>query len=382
MTTDYEIVRYRPEFLEPVLELQKHLWGTDPAVNRAYLEWKYEQNPYRTPPLIYLVLSKGSVVAMRGMFGVNWEAGDPSRTYPGVCPEDLVIAPEHRNRGLLNRIMRHSFRDLQEMGYPYLYSLSAGPITLMSSLSMGWRNAGSMRPYRRVTRQAEAFHRVRRYLGRKRFLWRYADRLTLRNCFAREQPLLDLVKRKGAVPWNIGSRISLERVAKPGEMARLVRRVGHDGRIRHVRDETYLTWRFRNPLHRYLFLYWEEPELEGYMVLQEYLSELRNRVRVNIVDWEATSERVRIGLLEAAIQLRPISELSIWTATLGEETKDLLRGSGFLPVPEREGVEHVQICLLVRAAGDDRLRDEWSIGGLRLQDLGNWDLRMIYSMDG
>jgi hypothetical protein len=46
-------------------------------------------------------------------------------------------------------------------------------------------------------------------------------------------------------------------------MADLVRRLGHDGRLRHVRDERYLAWRYRNPLYEYRFLVRESDRLEG-----------------------------------------------------------------------------------------------------------------------
>jgi hypothetical protein len=184
----------------------------------------------------------------------------------------------------------------------------------------------------------------------------------------------------------IGSRIVVERGVRAAEMAELVSGIGYDGRIRHVRDQEYLSWRFRNPLHRYLFLYWKEKELEGYLVLQQDVSEISmSRVRVNIVDWEATSERVRAGLLRAAIHLSPFADLNIWTATLGNETKNLLRDVGFRPVREGQegaGVDQEQPCLLVRSVRADVPEAAWSLGNRRLPDMADWDMRMLYSMQG
>ena len=73
----YEIVKYTPEFKGQVVELQKHLWGADVALNAAYLEWKYEQNPYEDTPLIHLALCGGEVVGMIGRFGGRWQIGRP-----------------------------------------------------------------------------------------------------------------------------------------------------------------------------------------------------------------------------------------------------------------------------------------------------------------
>ncbi len=36
-------------------------------------------------------------------------------------------------------------------------------------------------------------------------------------------------------------------------------------------------------------------------------------------------------------------------------------------------------ALLVRPVSDELLKTDWALGGIRLLDLGNWDLRMIVS---
>ncbi|HKZ41902.1 MAG TPA: hypothetical protein VJ044_13135, partial [Candidatus Hodarchaeales archaeon] len=56
MDSKYTMANYQPEFKKQVVELQKHLWSPSAALNAAYLEWKYERNPYLDTPLIYLAL--------------------------------------------------------------------------------------------------------------------------------------------------------------------------------------------------------------------------------------------------------------------------------------------------------------------------------------
>ena len=56
MSPSYEIIRYRPEFRDQVIELQKHLWSGDTAFNSAYFRWKYETNPYADDIPIYLAV--------------------------------------------------------------------------------------------------------------------------------------------------------------------------------------------------------------------------------------------------------------------------------------------------------------------------------------
>ena len=385
MKHEYEIVKYRPDHRNDVAELQKGLWSPDSELNGSYLEWKYERNPYLNPPLIHLALYGGEVVGMRGMFGVNWEVGVPRNTVAGIYPDDLVIAPDHRNRGLITKIMEVALKDLGMKGYRYVYSLSAGSITRISSLAMGWRSVGSMQPQHWHSSRAAWFQRMRRSFQQTRFVWRFADRLPYRHWGERQQPLQEFCNPEGMEPRKIGHRIVVEQRVRAVDMARLVSMIDYDGRIRHVRDADYLSWRYRNPLHRYLFLYREGDGLEGYLVLQQYLSELSNRLRVNIVDWEGTTARVRSELLHGAIRLGPFADLNIWTATLGDEAKALLRKSGFRPVPEGQegaGVGQDQPCLLVRSVRDDVPEVDWFLDTHRLLDMANWDIRMVYSMQG
>ena len=383
MKYDYEIVPYQPDFKKDVVELQKFLWSPDPQLNTAYLEWKHECNPYLQRPLLYLALYGKKVVGMRSMFGVRWEFGVPSKTVTGICPDDLVIAPDHRNRGLITKMMSAAFNDLEKEGYQYVYSLSAGKITRLASLAMGWRSAGSMQPQHWHSRRAAYFQRIRHIVGKTRFIWRYADKLPYRDWGDKQVPLHELCHLQGMRPRKIGSSITVEQRVRAGEMANLISKIEYDGRIRHVRDKDYLSWRYRNPLHRYLFLYWEEKDLEGYLVLQQHVSEFSSsKVRVNIVDWEATSQRVRAGLLRAAIHLSPFVDLNIWTATMGVEKKNLLRDVGFQPVQEGAGVDQEQPSLIVRSVRADVPEAEWSLGNRGLLDMANWDIRMIYSMQG
>ena len=112
MNEAYEISRYQPEDKADVAELQKDLWSSD-RLNTAYLEWKYEQNPYLDRIPIYLAWCRGELVGMRGFHGSRWEAGQPRQEFAFYCADDLVITPAHRNRGLVTRIMKVAFEDLR-----------------------------------------------------------------------------------------------------------------------------------------------------------------------------------------------------------------------------------------------------------------------------
>jgi hypothetical protein len=156
-------------------------------------------------------------------------------------------------------------------------------------------------------------------------------------------------------------------------MSQLVARLPKDGRIRHVRDETFFAWRFRNPLCNYRFLYLGRERLRGYLVLQQ--SPLANGERASIVDWEAESDLIRADLLSAVIEYGRFPELCIWHLGAAPAAEELVDLHGFKPLRARD-----EKSILVRSVRDDELDAAWMLGGRRLDDARQWDLRMSYSM--
>ena len=384
MDSKYTMANYQPEFKNQVVELQKHLWSPSADLNTAYLEWKYERNPYLDTPLIYLALYDGEVVGMRGMFGSRWEIGSPSKTFLGLCAEDMVVAPNHRNRGLVTKIMRFALNDLGNRGYSHVFSLSAGAVTFLASLAMGWRKVGSMQRMCWNPNQVSFLQRSRRFIIGHSLFWRFFDKFPspLHQWAVRQRPLYHLDRKRFRRRFKVSPCLSVQQAPRPEEMADLVRQIGNDGRIRHVRDRTYFSWRFQNPLSRYRFLFWDEAGLKGYLVLQEYVSRYLSRTKVNIVDWEATSVNICAELLRAAITLCDFTEMVAWSATMDGEKKILLRDTGFNPADDSKGMAQHQHCLLVRTVQDEMLDTDWAIDNVPLLDMANWDVRMIFSTMG
>lgn len=365
---DYEIVSYAPEFDAQIIDVQRHLWSGDPGRNAAYFRWKYRDNPFFDETLIRLALSGGRVVGMRGMFGTLWEVdGAAPRALP--CAEDLVVAPEHRNRGVVTRIMNAVFDDLARRGFPFAFSLSAGPVTFVGSLAGGWRSVGSFRPVG-LGETAPRMGRVRALARRVPLLRRVNGALRALRSRAGFRHL-DSEGSRSARP------VSLAREPRTDAMAELVARLPWDGRIRHVRSSAYFAWRFRNPLHEYRFLYRDGAGLEGYLVLQRSLSDRADAARINIADWEATDERVRAELLAAALDWGRFSRVRAWTVSAAEATRGLLQARGFAPLARDDVRRRSEGLLLRRPAG---AAGPWVLGSRAVLDIENWDLRMLYSM--
>jgi GNAT superfamily N-acetyltransferase len=375
--SDYEFISYQPQLRPLIIELQKNLWSSSTALNASYFDWKYGRNPYVKEPLIYLAMRNGKPVGMRGFFGVRWEGGSPARQTVCLYADDMVVAPEHRGNGLMSQIMNAAFRDLSGRNFSHAFNLSAGAVTLRSSLSMGWRSAGWAHPIRRRSWTASlqrglsiVEHRGPSLQGRLRSLVAGA-----------RQSLRGLGANRMHRHLRNNSAIRLEHAPRCAEMAELVARMRTNGKIRHVRDSEYFHWRFQNPLSRYWFLFWVEERLEGYLVLQEYTSDLADRVRLNIVDWEGTTPAAQSGLLEAASIFANDRPLWIWASTLPQLAIDMLKQRGFR-TPGMPPDPPLPPSILVRPLCHDPSDGEWRLVGQTMLDLANWDLRMLYSMHG
>lgn len=251
MGSRYEIVRYRGEHKGRVAALQAHLWSLDAVQATRYLEWKYEQNPYAEEPDIYLAFAGDALVGMRGFYGARWEAGRAAsrRQWSVPVADDFVIVPEHRNHGLATLIMRTALEDLARRGQRYALNLSGSQVTVMGSLAMGWKSAGPLEPIARAG--SSPAQRVRSMLQRTRLLWRFAESPLLKTAGERD-PFRQLDRSARHRP---AGSVAIERKPRLDAMSELVERLGHDGRIRHLRDREFLAWRFRNPLRLYRFLY-------------------------------------------------------------------------------------------------------------------------------
>ncbi|MGB5619476.1 MAG: hypothetical protein WBM78_21745, partial [Desulfobacterales bacterium] len=193
--------------------------------------------------------------------------------------------------------------------------------------------------------------------------------------------LVQLEKKRTRLKNDSNSRITVEQSPRPKEMAQLVERIGDDGRIQHVKDESYFVWRFQNPLSRYHFVYWDDPQLEGYLALQTPSQGNGTKVSLNVVDWEAASIQVLSGLLQAVFRGRTVTNLTLWSSTLSNEKIALLRRQGFDFVNKTGKIAHdIQLpTLLTRYICQDEPRTEWHLNDRSLLDLFNWNMRMIYS---
>ena len=366
----YEFVPYTPRFEAEVAALQRGLWTPDVRVNARYLRWKHFENPSGVEPLIYLALADGKMVAMRGFFGSRWEAGGAAESEPIPHADDLIVAPEHRNRGVLRPLMAYALADIARRGYRFVLNLGAQPVTVMSSLADGWRRVGGVAAAG-FDREPQSSRGIAALLKRARGLWRLEEAL-------RHPRLVRPFRRLDRAARADRSPIVVSRTPRPEAMAALIASRPWDGRIRHARDAAYLAWRFRHPFHEYRFLFWEEEDgLRGYLVLQRSMSRFNDGRRVRLVDWCAADERVLRDLLTTALAWGRFARFETWTATLDDATRVLLEEAGCTALTA-PGLRSLGRCLLLRSVDGT-----WPAVGERdpLQ-LESWKLRLLDAMEG
>jgi len=371
----YRIVSYGVEHKPLVAELARHLWSSDVQLNARYLDWKYHRNPYIREPLLYLAFSGEQLVGMRGAFGSKWEVGDPPECFILPYPDDLIVDPAHRVKGLHRRLMEFALDDLKQRGFHYVVNLSASQVTALGSLRMKWRNAGGFKPVLRRTRLRASIDRLVSHVRRWPFLWRWAE--DIEGIFGlTDDRVFDRIEARLLTGHEARQKSSLLIRSTPlvREMAELLAGLPRDGRIRHIRDEAYFEWRYRNPLNTYRFVYAAGDRLEGFLVLK---TSWADRGRVRIVDWEGRDDRVLEELLAAVVTCGGFQELHAWTATLAPSACSMYERHGFEPA--RRGYE---TSVLVRSLQEGELNKELLLGGRRLDSVESWDLRMINSMQG
>jgi hypothetical protein len=155
-------------------------------------------------------------------------------------------------------------------------------------------------------------------------------------------------------------------------MVNLKRELVTDPRIRHVQDEEYYTWRLQNPGSYYRYLFWEDSELQGYLILQA--TRFFPHHPVALVDWCASSDEIWAELLHAAIQLTQGEDLFTWSATMSEQEHGAFENAGFRPIPEGStNNPWIAAACPVR----EMLDQEWCLGDQRLLDIKNCDFRLL-----
>lgn len=320
--------RYSASDDDQVVALHSRVFGRDPALQDAYLRWKYDENP-RSPRRRFLLACRdGEIVATYASFAQEWRLGEAGGQPRMAGLSEIVIAPEHRGRGLLDELARAYDEMAIEDGLTHLLSLSAAPATYVVCRRTGWSDLGMLPTVARAPRSGsslrsrlraavKAHPRVAKGIARLRRLKQRAPEPGL------EPPDEGVFLPPDAAGGN--PDVLVDDKPWPDEMARLTDELPRRGQVWQLRDARYYHWRFRDPLRRYQFLYLGRP-LQGFLVLGA------NYDGVQIVEFEARSYDVGRALLAAAVERVRHATLRAWVPAAATNRSALLAEHQFEPV--------------------------------------------------
>lgn len=370
---DYEIINYDEKYDDEIYEFQKPLWTADFNLNRNYFRWKYIDNPVSESPQIYLVLSAGKLIAFRGMHDMHWQIGGTPNRFIALSSTDLHIHQDYRNEGIYTNLMNFVLRDLNEKGYRYIFNFSAGNVNYINSLAMGWKSIGdihTIKMTKKIQRNEPSAIKFAR-----RMLWKTGAAQKLKELLRIGQSMNRIYHRSKTEPQ---SRLAVEDRPKPKEMATLVKDLVPKNKITLIRDEKYFSWRYNNPMSKYLFLYLYDKGLKGYLVLGNNGLLIQDYDTYKIFELEAATSPIKIELLNHLINTIDSGTISVWESMLDQDCLDYLISQGFTKGNLRKSVKDYTQTVLIKPLDND---NRFKYQGLNLLDSQNWDLKMSYVHD-
>jgi len=350
---EYDIIRYRSELASEVTELLSDFWGGDPEVNRAYLRWKYEDNPYTDRPLAFVAVHGGKVKGFRGYFALRWHIPQTDFRIVVLSPGDTFVHPDHRRTGL-SVAMGKTAMKAYEREYKVFLNLSATESSVPGYLKMGFVP-----------------------LVPKIYLNQYTFRGLMRFVLARKTQ--SWAPQREIRLGEFGSVVVSDQ-PRPEEMAQIVSRQQWDRpRLAPFKDEVFFQWRFNNKLKKYMFYYCsKEHTTAAYMVVR--LSP--NGHRGYIIDEAFCDERAMESMLRVALEHKHFDVFSIYDLRLDKDIVQSLKGLGFRAgglMRLFEKRTRGEWPLLVRPVKQEYSEDDWFVKGMDVRQAENWHIREICS---
>jgi hypothetical protein len=392
--SECKLVKFQPEHKDQIIKLQTNLWGPDLALNRAYFEWKYEQSPYQTAPIIYLWIQAGEVVSFAGFNNSHWQAGDPPQIVNCLAGCDAITHPEFRQQGLFSKMTMQAMQDLSDGPHDFIFTLSAGTITTPASHKLGWYDLGPNEigirfpdasppktgKVRTLLKGIPGVYSGYSYIREalKRGSRSENTTLAMESMGSHFRYLDEYFAKSVPKKAGNGSEIWMSVSPEIDRMVELIAENKSNPKIRQVRDKTFFKWRYRNPRADYRFLFCGQNPLKGYLVLRA--AKGKQSTEVQIVDWETFDIGTLKSLIEAAIFLGRFSVLTIWTTTLSTEEKQLLRDLKFSIDLERLGdkPEALRPVVMIREMSQQAEKGSIFTPSF-VGNIDNWDIRPIYS---
>ena len=351
MTAETRIQAYEDKHRDGVVRVLEYLWGDNYQRNKAYFDWKYLQNPHSTGWPGVVATAGGEVVGFRGYFPARVEVNNCR--YAVVQPGDTCVHPKHRRTGL-SVAMGRMATEMFAPNYDLFLNFSCTKPSLPGYQRLGFHE---LAPKYFVTRSS--------ILGLTRYV------------LASKGLLGD---RSGVPQSRNPEVVTMTSQAQPAAMIELVRRTAiPNDKIVLARDQTFFSWRFRSPKHRYLFVYVAAgQDIQAYVVLG--LS--TNGSRAYILDHAQVNRGSLKTAIEALISVRHFDVISMLGFGVDADMGAVLQSTGFTAHSLVRAIEkrmHGELPVLVRPLRSTSGTDGFLLAGLDVRRAESWSLKPLIS---
>lgn len=232
-------------------------------------DWEYLQNPSASDnPEVVVALEGSKIVGARPFLLAEMWLGNERVKAAQHC--DTMVHPEHRNKGIFDKMGRFSLQHLKDSGYALSYGFP-GPMARPGFLKQGYR----------IVAETENLFRVLR--PQKVLSYKLKNRLFGSGLGFFYDKLLNAKTREAS---RLPSSFQVEAFDRFTDELRGVDTLRTLSAIDLVRSESYLRWRFdQNQEHKYKYIVTKREErLCGYAVVSAQ-EELDGLVYGVIVDY-------------------------------------------------------------------------------------------------
>ena len=273
---EFTYKKYSPEYKQQVLDLESSLWHFDDEMKLKYFNWKYEDNPYTDSPEAYIALDGDKVVAFRGFLPQQFCYGD-SNFILAACA-DTVTHPDYRRMGLFKNVTSFAIEEMSKNPSILVStnSSSGGP-TLMGYVAVGWKP-----------------------MCARKHLFRFSIKGIIHTFFHKKTEVSETEEYIRKQKYILSSD------CRSHDMSTVPFEYKY---ISHIHDETYIRYRYSNPIAKYIFLYKydEKDNLNAYIAL---LSMGNNKF--DIIDFNGPVQDIKQLLDWGVDKLKP-KFLTLWT---------------------------------------------------------------------
>ncbi|SEW15051.1 GNAT family N-acetyltransferase [Natrinema salifodinae] len=153
--TRYTVRTFEPGDRETFLSLYDSVFGRDRSAE--WFRWKFRENPYVDHVPIVVATADGEPVGFRSLFAQEMRAGET--VLPAFQPCDTMVHPEHRGRGLFDRMNTRAVERYAD-GAPSFFFNFPNEHSKRGNEKHGWREIGTVPAYYRPQNPLGALERV------------------------------------------------------------------------------------------------------------------------------------------------------------------------------------------------------------------------------